>query len=57
MKDTISTIADLCGILGFLISLYAANGVYKLKKQQNNKVKVSNTSVGGNFTGRDSRSS
>jgi len=53
MEQTISIISDVCGILGFLISLYAANGVYKLKNQENNKVKVEGTSIGGDFVGRD----
>jgi hypothetical protein len=56
MESTISTIADICGILGFFISIFAVSKVYKIKKEikDNNKVNVSgNTKVGGDFVGRD----
>lgn len=35
MENTISTIADICGILGFIISLFAINGVRKINQQIN----------------------
>lgn len=50
----ISTIADVCGIVGFLISIYAAYGVIKIKQNINiNKVNMKNGKVKGDFTGRD----
>jgi hypothetical protein len=58
MENIISIIANICGILGFLISLFAVNKVYKIKKEikNNNKVKVSgNTNIGGDFVGRDKK--
>lgn len=58
--EILSSIADLCGILGFLISLYAANSVIKIKAELNlnsnkdsNKVKVSKAKIKGDFVGRD----
>jgi hypothetical protein len=54
MNQTISLLADICGILAFFISLYAATGVYKINKRNNsNKVSVKGTTIGGDFTGRD----
>jgi hypothetical protein len=56
MDSTLSIIASICGILGFLISLFAVNSVSNIKKEmkENNKVKVSGkTNVGGDFVGRD----
>jgi fructose 1,6-bisphosphatase len=56
--ETISLIADICGILGFLISIFAVSKVYKIKKEMsdNNKVSVSGkTNIGGDFTGRDKK--
>ena len=55
MGDTISTIADICGILGFIISLFAASQIIKLKQQikGNNN---SNVSVKGNVGGQYCRS-
>ena len=56
MGITLSFIADICGILGFAISLFTVSKVYKIKKEmrENNKVTVSgNTKIGGDFTGRD----
>ncbi len=56
MENTISIIADVCGILGFLISLFAVNKVYSIKKEikENNKVNVSGKNkIGGDFVGRD----
>ncbi|WP_161499179.1 hypothetical protein [Flavipsychrobacter stenotrophus] len=58
MGSTISLIADICGILGFAISLFTVNKVYKITKEikENNKVTVSgNTKVGGDFIGRDKK--
>ncbi len=61
MENTISVIADICGILAFVISLFVANTVYRIKKQitnsNNNSLNVSGTTnVGGDFTGRDKKS-
>lgn len=55
MESIISTIADICGILGFLISLFAVGQVYSIKNKINNsnKVKVSDSEIGGDFVGRD----
>ena len=58
MENTISIIADICGILGFLISIFAVSKVYKIKKEikDNNKVNISGTTnVGGDFVGRDKK--
>ena len=41
MENTISIIADICGILGFFISIFA--------------VSTGNTTVGGDFVGRDKK--
>jgi hypothetical protein len=56
--DTISIIADICGILGFIISIFAVNKVYNIKKElkNNNNVNVSGeTTIGGDFVGRDKK--
>lgn len=54
MELNLSTIADLCGIIGFIISLFTINGVIKINKKINsNNVNVSNSPIGGDFTGRD----
>jgi len=56
--EIVSVLADICGILGFVISLFAINKVYNIKKElkNNNKVDVSGKiSIGGNFTGRDNK--
>lgn len=58
MENTISIIADICGILGFLISIFAVTKVYKIKKhiKDNNKVNVSGkTNIRGDFVGRDKK--
>lgn len=58
MESTLSIIASACGILGFLISLFAVNSVNNIKKEmkENNKVNVSGkTEIGGDFTGRDKK--
>lgn len=52
MEQTISTISDICGIVALFLGIYAASGVYKLKKG-NNKVTVSDTKIGRDFVGRD----
>jgi len=35
MDNVISIISDICGILGFIISLFAINGVIKINKKIN----------------------
>lgn len=50
----LSLISDLCGIAGFLISLFAIGAVIKINKKINsNNVNVKDTNIGGDFTGRD----
>jgi len=52
----ISMIADICGILGFIISLIVAKSVYSIRSEMrsNNKVKISGkTQIRGDFVGRD----
>jgi hypothetical protein len=53
----VSLVADICGILAFAISLFVANKVYHIRKEQNNnKVDVSGTTtIGGDFVGRDKK--
>jgi hypothetical protein len=54
MEITLSSIADICGILGFIISLFAIGGVIRInRKFDSNKVNLKNTKIGGDFTGRD----
>lgn len=54
MELSLSTIADICGIVGFIISLIAIGGVIKINKRINsNNVTVKKTDIGGDFTGRD----
>jgi hypothetical protein len=56
--EVISVIANICGILGFIISIVAVNKVYNIKKEMrnNNKVDVSGqTTIGGDFVGRDKK--
>jgi hypothetical protein len=58
MDNWISIISDICGILGFIASIFAVTKVYQLKKilSDNNKVNVSGrTSIGGDFVGRDKK--
>lgn len=56
MELNLSTVADICGIVGFIISIFAAVGVVKINKRINsNKVNVEGTTVGGDFTGRDKK--
>ncbi len=37
MTDIISTIADICGIVGFLLSLYAVGSLVSIRNTINNK--------------------
>lgn len=54
MEISLSSISDICGILGFIISLFAISGVIRINKKINsNKVTVSNSPISGDFTGRD----
>jgi len=58
MNDTISVIANICAILSFLVSLFVANTVYNIKKQNNNNNNVNvsgDTRIKGDFTGRDKK--
>ena len=48
MENTISIIADICGILGFVISLFAINGVRKI----NNQIKNTDSSINQSAKGR-----
>jgi hypothetical protein len=55
MEINLSFVADICGIAGFILSLFAVGGVIRINKKINsNNVKVKNTKISGNFTGRDS---
>ena len=54
MNITLSDIANICGILGFIVSLFAIGGVVKINKRLNStNVKVKDTKITGDFTGRD----
>jgi len=55
MESTLSIVASICGILGFLLSLFAIKQVYNIKKTINsNKVNLKGkTKIGGDFIGRD----
>ena len=55
--EVISLVANICGILGFVISIFAVSKVYNIKKElNNNKVDVSGkTTIGGDFVGRDKK--
>lgn len=58
MTELISTISDVCGILGFIISIFAASQVIKLKQKingNNNTQSNMNGKVGGDFVGRDKK--
>jgi len=58
MTELISTISDVCGILGFIISIFAASQVIKLKQKingNNNTQSNMNGNVGGDFVGRDKK--
>jgi hypothetical protein len=52
MKEVISIIADICGILGFVFSLFALKQIQMIKKDAN-RVNVKRTNIGGDFVGRD----
>lgn len=56
MSELISTISDVCGILAFIISLFAASQVLKLKQKingsDNNTVNMKGN-IGRDFIGRD----
>lgn len=47
MENTISIIADICGILGFFISIFAINGVRKINKSINKADNSINQKVKG----------
>ncbi|SEJ72686.1 hypothetical protein SAMN04487995_6139 [Dyadobacter koreensis] len=56
MEKWISIIADMCGVLGFVTSLFAVSKVNNIRKSMssNNKVDISGrTDIGGDFVGRD----
>lgn len=58
MTEFISTISDICGILGFIISIFAATQVFKLKQKingNNNTQSNVNGNIGGGFVGRDKK--
>lgn len=58
MNETISIIANICGILGFFISIFSVTKVFKLKQQikgDNNSTVNMKGDVGGNFVGRDKK--
>jgi hypothetical protein len=50
----LSLFSDLCGIAGFIISLFAVGAVIRInKKISSNNVSLKDTDIGGDFTGRD----
>ncbi len=52
MEMTLATLADIFGIIGFLVSLFAVVGVIKInKKISSRKMTVKDTQVGGDITG------
>jgi len=53
MENTISIIADICGILGLVISLFVINGVRKINKTINN----TNNSIKQNAKGSGNKQS
>lgn len=58
MNEIISTISDVCGILGFLISIYAASQVIKLKQKNtgdNNTQSNVTGNIGRDYVGRDKK--
>ncbi len=56
--DLLSIAGNICGILGFLISLVALGGVIKIQNRINsNNVNVHDTLIGRDFTGRDKTTS
>lgn len=59
MESTLSIVANICGIIGFLISIFAVSKVVKIEKRLNNSNNVSlkgNNNIGGDFVGRDKNS-
>lgn len=58
MRELISIISDICGILAFFISIFAISQVFKLKQKikgnDNNQVNVKGN-IGGDFVGRDKK--
>lgn len=58
MNEAISIVADICGILGFLLGIFAVSKVFKLKQQikgnDNNTVNFKGNVEGG-FVGRDKK--
>jgi hypothetical protein len=56
-NNYLSFIANICSILGFLISLIAMTLVIRINnKIKSNNVIVKRTEIGGDFTGRDKNS-
>lgn len=56
MEITLSNIADICGILSFIISLFVIGFVIRINKKINsNNVSVFNSPITGDFTGRDKK--
>lgn len=56
MIELISTISDICGIIGLGLAFYAVNQVRKIKqtiKGDNNTQSTLEGKVGGDFIGRD----
>lgn len=51
----VSSIADILGILGFLISIFVANKVNNINKNSNT-INANSSSIGGDFVGRDKNS-
>lgn len=59
MESTLSIVASICGIIGFLLSIFAVSKVVKIDKRLNNSNNVSlkgNNNIGGDFVGRDKNS-
>ncbi|MFK8303709.1 hypothetical protein ACI75Y_12490 [Capnocytophaga stomatis] len=58
MMEIISILSDICGILAFLISIFAVSQIFKLKQKikgnDNNQVNVKGN-IGGDFVGRDKK--
>ena len=47
MENTISVVANVCGILGFIVSLFALNGVRKINKRiDNTDNSIKQTAIG-----------
>lgn len=56
MMEIISILSDICGILAFLISIFAVSQIFKLKQKtqgnNNNQINVKGN-IGRDFVGRD----